>query len=412
METSRSAGATRLLGELTEAVAARTRSGGVVHCDLSGGLDSTPLCYLAAKGPAEVIAHTGYNDDPGGRNDLTYARIALRVMPGVRHFIYSWDDQPEFFGGLMSASYCLDEPTQMHLAGPRTEVYVANARSRGARAYITGDGGDHLLHPLPSASHTLFRSNPLAAWRRIRRFQQLEAWPMGDTVRSLLDNRPYRAWLSDQVSNLRPLEFKKTIRSLDWDLRISLPRWLTRDAVDLITSRLRELAADVEPLGAGRALHGQYAMVLDGSRILRGAQQIASAQQVALESPFFDDRVIEACFSVRLMERPTPTELKPLMKLAMRGLLPTEFLARTGYETGGAQAARGLANHWDEILELCEESGLSSTGLVDMRLFRDLCRPALYRERDAALDATINCAAFLQAQRKFSSKSASAYSIS
>jgi asparagine synthase (glutamine-hydrolysing) len=241
-------------------------------------------------------------------------------------------------------------------------------------------------------------------------FQQLEAWPIGDTVRGLLDNRPYGAWLGDQVRTLRQAEFKKTVRSLDWDMRISLPRWLTRDAGEAITGRLRELASTVEPLGPSRALHGQYAMMLDGSRILRGAQQIGAAQQVALESPFFDDRVLEACFSVRLAERPMPTELKPLMKLAMRGLLPAEFLARKGFETGGSQAARGLVNHWDDILELCEDSPLPSTGLVDMQLFRDLCRPTLHRERDATLDATINCAAFMRAQRTFSSKAASAHS--
>jgi len=43
---------------LTTAVDARSSGGGVVSCDLSGGLDSTSICFLAAAGNARVIAST------------------------------------------------------------------------------------------------------------------------------------------------------------------------------------------------------------------------------------------------------------------------------------------------------------------------------------------------------------------
>ncbi|MBB4895393.1 hypothetical protein FHS39_004471 [Streptomyces olivoverticillatus] len=43
---------------LSQAVDARTDAGGVVSCDLSGGLDSTSVCFLAARSPAHVVAGT------------------------------------------------------------------------------------------------------------------------------------------------------------------------------------------------------------------------------------------------------------------------------------------------------------------------------------------------------------------
>src|SRR5699024_4309909 len=95
---SRAEGANRLRTALEAGVAARTASGAPIACDLSGGMDSTPLCYFAAQGPSGVIARTMYNDDPGGRQDLDWAHSALPSMPGVReHVVESTEHMPDFF---------------------------------------------------------------------------------------------------------------------------------------------------------------------------------------------------------------------------------------------------------------------------------------------------------------------------
>ncbi|WP_275666394.1 asparagine synthase-related protein [Streptomyces cinnamoneus] len=51
-------GAPAVREALAQAVDARTRHGGTVSCDLSGGLDSTSVCFLAARSPAHVVAGT------------------------------------------------------------------------------------------------------------------------------------------------------------------------------------------------------------------------------------------------------------------------------------------------------------------------------------------------------------------
>lgn len=153
---SRAEGADRLREAIAAAVRVRTAAGADVACDLSGGLDSTPLCYFAAQGPRGVLARTFYTEDPGGREDLDWAQRALPNMPGVHtHEVFSTDGLPDFFGGLGELRIYLDEPSQAAAAAPRIQHMLEDDVKRGIRTHITGLGGDHLLRGVKSWNHTL-----------------------------------------------------------------------------------------------------------------------------------------------------------------------------------------------------------------------------------------------------------------
>ncbi|GAA3564472.1 hypothetical protein GCM10022222_55230 [Amycolatopsis ultiminotia] len=393
---SRAEGAVQLRAALAEAVAVRTAAGATVHCDLSGGLDSTPICYLAAQGPATIVATTMYNEDPGGKEDLYWARRALPAMPGIEQQVGLLDDMPNFFEGMPAVTARLDEPTQAYLTAPRIRYSIRSAQERGARLYLTGLGGDHLLHGLPVWDHTVFRRRPLHAWRRIRLSSMLQNRSLGTTLRELLDNESYRGWLSRTAGSARRARQARSEMRLSWDQEIGLPRWLTEDATAAVLERIQEIAEQAQPLGETRAAHAELAMVRDGTRIIRGTEQYAAALDMPFASPFFDDRVVEACFAVRHEERDSPMEFKPLIKAAMRDALPAEFLKRGSKMGGSTQAARGLAAHWPEILGLCEDSPLAALGIVDFDVLARSESPEHMRARDAMLDDTVNCAVFLR----------------
>ncbi|CAL9541690.1 hypothetical protein SUDANB145_04235 [Streptomyces sp. enrichment culture] len=393
-ELGRGAGAERLRAALEAAVDVRTRAGGTVHCDLSGGLDSTPLCWFAAQGPADVVATTMYNDDPGGREDLLWARRALPSMPGVRHHVGRLDDMPQFFEGMEGIGQRLDEPSQAYLTAPRIAHSIERAAARGAGTYLNGLGGDHLLHGLPVWDHTLFRRRPLLALRRVRTTKMLDDRPFLPVLRELLSSESYGRWLRRTLNEARRVREVGTDLRMEWDQRVSLPRWLSEDAAAALSARLRDLSAHAEPLGPDRARHAELAMVRDGSRIVRGTQQFAAALGMPFEAPFFDDRVVEACFAVRHEDRYTPMEFKPLIKAAMRGSLPDAFLRRSSKMGGSAQAARGLRDHWPVVLDIVEQSPLTSRGIIDFSAFASGESPQHMGTRDASIDATVNCAVF------------------
>lgn len=396
---SRHEGAEKLRDTVESAVRARTAgSGGGVACDLSGGLDSTPLCYFAAQGPRGVLARTLYNGDPGGREDLKWAHRALESMPGVySHVVSSTDEMPGFYGGLLDMRVQLDEPTQAATAGPRFQQLLAEDVDRGIETHINGLGGDHLFRGLKGWQHSLMRTRPLLAWRRAR----AEDVPTGvsrlTTLGQLLDRRSYRRWLTDNVNNaVNGIEPPELPRINDWQPPLSLPRWLSPDIRRAVIDKLLNVSDRAEPHDADLAGHFDISSMRDAGRLARGTRQLGQPVGVAFEAPLLDDHVAEAVLAVRREERDSPLEWKPMMKAAMKGLLPGDYLRRNTKVGGSPQAARGYATHYEDLVTLCECSGLADSGLIDMDKFLSDTKPDKKAAPSNRIHETINLAIFMR----------------
>ncbi|WP_433259753.1 asparagine synthase-related protein (plasmid) [Streptosporangium sp. CA-135522] len=394
---SRAEGARKLRAAVEAAVEARTAPGALISCDLSGGLDSTPVCYFAAQGPAGVLARTLYNDDPGGLEDLKWAHRALPSMPGVReHVVESTDDMPHFFGGLLDVRDRLDEPTQAAMAGPRISYGLRDDAARGIAIRLNGLGGDHLLRGMGCWEHTLFRSRPLLAWRRARAMHVAHGHGIGTTVRELLARDSYREWLRKAVTNaLGGSATPELPRISDWSMPLGLPPWLSADARDVVAAKLRDVTRVAEPLGPDRAAHWELFTLRVAARLVRGTSQLGPRCGVVYDAPLLDDHVAETVLAVRREERDTPVEWKPLMKAAMRGLLPDEYLRRTTKTGGSAQAVRGFAAHHEDLRALCDSSGLASSGLIDMTKLAEQARPDPKTRPPHEINKAFNMAMFL-----------------
>jgi asparagine synthase (glutamine-hydrolysing) len=119
---------------------------------------------------------------------------------------------------------------------------------------------------------------------------------------------------------------------------------------------------------------------------------------LALEAPYFDDRVVEICLSVRLHERTTPWQYKPLLVEAMRGVVPAEVLARTTKGVFGADVDAGLARHRGDLAALCDDLVLARLGLVDADALRTACLGPHPPDMPlAALETTLGAEAWLRA---------------
>ncbi|WP_343450780.1 asparagine synthase-related protein [Micromonospora oryzae] len=395
-ELDRSRGAEQLRDRLAAAVATRTSAGGVVHSDLSGGFDSTPVTFFASRGPARVVASTAYNNDPGGGEDLVWARKALPAMPGIEHTTLSLAELPTFYLGLSEVTARFDEPSDTIRAAPRIAAMIQLARGNGARVYLTGLGGDHLLSPTPAWDHTLLRRRPLTALRRARTSQLLEGTDFRTAFLPLLRSLPYRTWFSQMVESMdfRDPYQKVTAMELSWDQRMYWPRWLTPAHRAAAATRLREIASSASPLAPTLGEHAYLAVIRAGARVVRAGAQLGAAQQVAFESPFLDDRVVEACLATRIQDRGHPKQFKPLIRDAMRGLLPDDFLRRTRKTSGDPQASRGIQAAEPELIEICRRSVLADRGIIDLD---ELCSRAFPRGRWMPvrdIDATLTCALF------------------
>jgi asparagine synthase (glutamine-hydrolysing) len=132
-------------------------------------------------------------------------------------------------------------------------------------------------------------------------------------------------------------------------------------------------------------------------RLARQFEQLAAGIGVAMASPYYDDRVVEAGLAVRPLERVTPWRYKPLIIEAMRGIVPDQSLGRETKANGSGDEEPGLRRHRAELLALFEESRLARLGLIDAGGLRHLLSGPLPPSLQfGALDQTVACEMWLR----------------
>ncbi|MFH9063037.1 lasso peptide isopeptide bond-forming cyclase [Streptomyces coeruleorubidus] len=381
---------------LEEAVDARTRQGGVVSCDLSGGLDSTSVCFLADRSAARVVASTWPGRDPAD-TDLYWAEQAMGHLPDVEHVVWDADASPLVYEDLLGIDDLLDEPTIGVMDRSRVLHHLPGLAARGSRLHLTGIGGDHVAWCSEAYYHRLLRTRPLFTLRQLRGFRALWQWPLGGTVRALADTRPYGKWLADAAGHLRGPLPPSVAAGLGWGMAPRLFDWVTPEAERMARRALLEAAATASPLHPDRGLHTDLEQIRACTRVIRQWDRMAARAGLPMASPFLDDRVIEACLAVRPSERVTPWRYKPVLSAAMRGIVPEACLRRANKATASMDASNGLREHRADLLALWEGSRLEELGLVDGAELRRLARrPASPGLADAILYSTIAAEVWLR----------------
>jgi asparagine synthase (glutamine-hydrolysing) len=365
-------GAGNLREALSNAVAARVRTGKRLSCDLSGGLDSTPVCYLTAAALRErgdrLVSITITSDD-ASCDDPRWADIAARSMPNLDRLLVAAEQLPPLYEDLLRPDLSEDEPLLDPGARRQTELIVAQLRAHGAELHLTGDGGDELLQPAETYLRELFWRRPRLAVTYLRGYRALYRWSWRATLGILADRRSYGAWLAASAEKLTgPPSEKERAEGSGFAFR--LPPWATEAAADMLRTRIRAVAADVRRLAPTVSQHQELEMIRVAGHAVRRSNQLAARFGLAHATPFLDDRVIEACMAVRPEERTTPWRYKPIITEAMRGLLPDEWLRRNTKADGTEMHHAGLRAHRERVLQLCEDSELARLGLIDPEVLR------------------------------------------
>ncbi|MEV6302678.1 lasso peptide isopeptide bond-forming cyclase [Actinoplanes sp. NPDC051861] len=382
---------------LAAAVSARTAPGGTISCDLSGGLDSTSLCFLANTGNSSLLASTWPGLDPAD-DDLMWARRAASRL-NAEHLVWRAEDSPLVYDGLLDIDDPLDEPTIGMMDRARVLSHLPRLTAAGSRLHLTGIGGDHVTWCSEAYYHRLLRRAPVTAIRQLRGFRALFDWPLRPMLGALADGRPYRRWLAGTAGTLRHPLPSPVVGTLGWNSPPRLFPWVTEQAAELVADVLRGAAESAEPLSDDRGMHADLEQIQNTTRILRQWEQMSARAGLPMASPFFDDRVISACLAVRPQERVTPWRYKPLLVEAMRGIVPDDCLARTSKAQAALDAARGLRENRADLIALWEQSRLADMGLVDRdHLIALTGRPDDPRLRHAVLYSTIGCEVWLRGQ--------------
>ncbi|MEU2793348.1 asparagine synthase-related protein [Streptomyces sp. NPDC007100] len=400
------AGAVRLHTALAQSVAARAGRTASLGADLSGGLDSTPLCFLAA----DAAAASGGRlttlriavDDPAHDDHVWASRAASALADGdVRHHVFTTKDVPHMFAAVGEPITGVDEPVRWIRSIERLRFTAKWLAGTGAEAHLTGHGGDEVLVAKPNYLHDLTRRRPVLARRHFAALRAMKRWSLAAGVRELADRSSYPQWLRQQSTLLSDAFPSPHTPPFGWEYPLRMPPWASAEANRAAAGRVREAAGSVRPFSQDRAPHLTIDLVRQVGAAVRQGQLVTGSVGTPLHAPYLDDRVVEACLSVRSEERTSPWTYKPLMAEAMKDRMPADSLRRGTKGEFSDDLQRGLHRHRDQLATLFDDPVVGRLGLVDVDQLRRAALSAYPPGLPmAALDTSMAVENWLRAQER------------
>ncbi|MFI0091642.1 asparagine synthase-related protein [Streptomyces bobili] len=382
---------------LFDAVAARTAGQKVVSADLSGGLDSTSLCFVADRSVGTDLATLHYEAHGGRGEDLAHARRAAAVLPRARHVVVQPTDTPDWYAPFEHTPHDREGPLMFVRSRATVEHQAGLVASLGARRHLQGVGGDELFLPGTMALHGLLRRDPAAALPHLRAMRSKRRWSIATTVRTMGAAPSYRRWLAAETDELAA--DRAWGSGAYWEVSAKLPPWITPDAASSVRRLLREaIATGPEPLAALPVQHEMIWINRVNGTVMRRNSSIGGHAGVTFHAPYTDNRVLEAVLSVQLADRVAANRLKPVLARALDGVVPTEILHRTGKDDASPTLYAGLRRRRGELLDFAADTHLARMGLIDGAALRRLLVTTHADTRPLMpFDPTLACELWLRA---------------
>lgn len=237
----------RLRAELTSAVHGRVRQVSSVTADLSGGLDSTSLSFLAGQSAAATGASMRTLTLPAAspaNDDIVFAQAAVASQPEAEHVFVDLGDYPLPYEDL-SEPPPLDEPASFAMSIARVRHVARVLVGLGSQVHLKGDGGDAVLLAPLAYLRRVVRRHPLVAFAHIRMHAALHRRPMTAFLLQLTRPCSYRSWLVATARGVATPVDRPDL-GLGWGIKPHAPTWITQDALaavrDLLTAAAVTLA--------------------------------------------------------------------------------------------------------------------------------------------------------------------------
>ncbi len=174
-------------------MAARRPAEGRLSADLSGGMDSTSLCFLAAQaGTPDLLTFRRAEADVAN-DDAVFAAHAASGLPRADHVVLGQAETPGVFADADDTGDT-EAPYRYTRTLARTRHSAGLLASHGARQHLAGHGGDELFHGRVAYLHPLLRRRPVTAIRHIRGHQALRRWSWTATLSGLVHGGDLGAW--------------------------------------------------------------------------------------------------------------------------------------------------------------------------------------------------------------------------
>ncbi|MFI7450084.1 asparagine synthase-related protein [Nonomuraea sp. NPDC049714] len=368
----------------TEAVRASLRevlreavrdSGRRVSADLSGGLDSTSLCFLLADLGVEFTTYrtssmSSWNDETTRAREVAREfGLPLHEFPPLADQSTAFDLDPDPNPASVSEGPLVWAASRGYL-----DLLMDEVGRTGAHVHFTGLGGDELFDLVPGLFRSLWRESPRAALRWMRGFQLGQKRHLAPLLRGAMARESYRRYFARVARSIERDIPARPEDAYSWFPPVVLPHWITTKAKNLIVEAFSDVAKSTpEPLGRDPLAHQTVESIAFQGKILRQFAEVYRQHDVRWCAPFTDIRVVRAVLRAPASARLSDSVDKPLLAAALNRIAPSGFYDKRGRGDFTSDIYAEHRNRRDRLLTEFRDSRLVERGLVE----RDQIEPAL-----------------------------------
>lgn len=325
--------------ELTASVLLRC-GGKKVTTDLSGGLDSSTLTWIASsRHPVKSLTVVGKEES----EDVRIAKEIAKIQPNIEHHIWEPDQIPAIYSDMDQIN--TDIPIPFSWAVSKVKKKLHWAKENGS-LHLSGEGGDSVLCADFTYLVDLFQQ-----WRWKTLYTHIKGWAAKrrESPWSYL----LGVWLMAFQLPFRPQQ-RHSLSSNN------LANWFTFSP----TSKTRKRFS--HRLGIANTIDDIHYL----GYVSHGIKDLADKEQVPFSVPYLDNNVLHVCMRVPLEQKMPPQELKPLIKRAFPEL-PACLLNRNTKGDYTPDVYAGMQQHLQWFANQFQDMYLDNMGLVNGHLFRE-----------------------------------------
>ncbi|SEN48706.1 asparagine synthase-related protein [Lihuaxuella thermophila] len=331
----------KLKEELTASVLLRCREKNITT-DLSGGLDSSTITWIASKKyPVKSITIIGQEEN----EDRRIAKEIAKEQENIEHYPFTQDEIPSIYSN-MDKIYT-DTPISFLWSANKVKKKFCWARENQSEIHLSGEGGDTVL----GADFTYLVD--LIHQRKWKTFMShAKGWADQKKESPWL-------WISGSLRLAFHLPFHPSQRH---------PLSTANDRADWFTfSPVVKKGRYSKYLGVSNTLHGINYL----GYISHGLKNLGDQEGVHLGVPYLDHNVVRVCIRTPSEWKMNPYKLKPLLKRAFQDELPTCLLSRNSKGDYTPDVYYGMRQNFSWFQENFQEMLLSKMGLVDIQKFHE-----------------------------------------